>query len=293
MGQYYMPIVIKGRKQKVHVYYSHKFNCGLKITEHSWFNNSMVMEIMFKLMNNPHHVVWLGDYSEVNKLDDKNNYRPIPHSRDNEPFKNLQWTSEFNGSDKKTIKEVICEMGGGFIRDTDEYMKYFNIAHSRRKECCEPATFSPDRMFEEYNEHRRFLNCNDYLTKAEIKEQQEAIKTMAPYIDGFYELLRIGTSQLVIVNHTKKQYIDLGEWWELCHFYDKYNGYDWCIHPLPLLTACGNGLGGGDYCGLNEKMCGYWAFDYIGVYHKNNTKKYEKFQDMKGFRFIEGTDEEE
>ena len=40
---------------------------------------------------------------------------------------------------------------------------------------------------------------------------------------------------------------------------------DYVIHPLPLLTASGNGRGGGDYHGADENLCGYWAADHIFV----------------------------
>jgi len=52
-----------------------------------------------------------------------------------------------------------------------------------------------------------------------------------------------------IVNHTKKEYVDkTGK----------------VFHPLPLLTAEGNGRGGGDYQQDNEYV-GYWARDNISV----------------------------
>ena len=54
-----------------------------------------------------------------------------------------------------------------------------------------------------------------------------------------------------ILNHTKKQYVDKS----------KIN----IIHPLPLLTAEGNGKGGGDYRGLNENLVGTWARDVISA----------------------------
>ncbi len=54
-----------------------------------------------------------------------------------------------------------------------------------------------------------------------------------------------------IVNHTKKLYVD------------KYKNND--IHPLPLLISEGNGLGGGDYRGNNEELCGTWARDFISM----------------------------
>jgi len=64
-----------------------------------------------------------------------------------------------------------------------------------------------------------------------------------------------------VVNHSR------------CFFVDKYNVKeikDWKgtkIHPLPLLTCKGNGLGGGDFRGLNVWV-GTWAGDIISVESK-------------------------
>lgn len=65
-----------------------------------------------------------------------------------------------------------------------------------------------------------------------------------------------------IVNHTKKLYVDKGkvpggteEGWE-----------NYKIHPLPLLTAEGNGQGGGDFRGEDPKgLIGSWARNSISV----------------------------
>ena len=57
-----------------------------------------------------------------------------------------------------------------------------------------------------------------------------------------------------IINHTKKQYVDLAK----CPMID-----GWMIHPLSLLTASGNGRGGGDYRGHNKHLVGLWAGDVI------------------------------
>lgn len=48
-----------------------------------------------------------------------------------------------------------------------------------------------------------------------------------------------------LVNHTKHEFVDLRDY---CSRVGEDN-YGWRIHPLPLLTVIGNGLGGGDYCG--------------------------------------------
>ena len=53
-----------------------------------------------------------------------------------------------------------------------------------------------------------------------------------------------------IINHTKKQYVDKK---------------DRILHPLALLTAEGNGAGGGDYYGSNEILVGSWARDVISI----------------------------
>ena len=56
-------------------------------------------------------------------------------------------------------------------------------------------------------------------------------------------------SYTYIVNHTKRVYIEKkGE-----------------FHPLPLLTAEGNGRGGGDYDGENMEMVGTWGRDVISM----------------------------
>jgi len=58
-----------------------------------------------------------------------------------------------------------------------------------------------------------------------------------------------------IVNHTQKVYVDknYGE------------GGGWRVHPLPLLTAEGNGRGGGDYRGITDQLVGTWARNVISV----------------------------
>lgn len=58
-----------------------------------------------------------------------------------------------------------------------------------------------------------------------------------------------------LINWDKKSYVRLKpadpDRWELC--------------PLPLLTAVGNGKGGGDYFGVNAEYVGIWAGDRISV----------------------------
>jgi len=66
-----------------------------------------------------------------------------------------------------------------------------------------------------------------------------------------------------IVNHTKKQYIDKSKYLD--------------IHPLPLITAEGNGRGGGDYHGSHEDKIGSWARDVISI-EKELLPEYTEFE---------------
>jgi hypothetical protein len=54
-----------------------------------------------------------------------------------------------------------------------------------------------------------------------------------------------------IVNHTKRQYVDKEK--------------STVLHPLPLLTAEGNGRGGGDYHGPRQEDVGIWARDVLSA----------------------------
>lgn len=60
-----------------------------------------------------------------------------------------------------------------------------------------------------------------------------------------------------LYNVTKNVFIDYSK--------IKKDKYGYRIDPLPLLTAEGNGRGGGDYFGKNQKKVGSWARDLICV----------------------------
>lgn len=79
-----------------------------------------------------------------------------------------------------------------------------------------------------------------------------------------------------VINETKKQYLDIRDaaitsWYKtedgaILMFYD----------PLLLLTACGNGLGGGDYFSdVNRRLIGSWAGDKLSASDKE-PEGYEK-----------------
>ena len=74
-----------------------------------------------------------------------------------------------------------------------------------------------------------------------------------------------------ICNHTKKEYLDLNKFYK-----NSIDKEGWCLCPLSLLTAIGNGRGGGDYWGINKDEVGIWAWDIISI-EDEKPKDYTEF----------------
>ena len=176
MGQYYNS-VLKNEKGEIKSYY----NFGLKLMEHSWFSNAYVNSVCEKLINNPHHIAWVGDYADEEDYVDRDN--------------------------AEMVKSLV--------------------------------------------DYR--VNDNPAI---ELKSET------APY----------GLFGYLLINHSRKLFINMEDYYRnsvLNYGEDRKDA--WVIHPLPLLTAVGNGKGGGDYYrkALNVEDVGIWAGDLIEV------KKYD------------------
>lgn len=68
MGQYYKPILLEeksGEQETIKCWiYSHDYNNGLKLMEHSWLANDFVRTFESLLAETPQRVVWAGDYAD-------------------------------------------------------------------------------------------------------------------------------------------------------------------------------------------------------------------------------------
>ena len=62
MGQYYRPLMIfeDGEERSA---YSHAFDNGLKLMEHSWVGNNFVNAVLHEIEDRPARVAWIGDYA--------------------------------------------------------------------------------------------------------------------------------------------------------------------------------------------------------------------------------------
>ena len=188
MGQYYYPTILREKNKRFYSeeFYSHDYDNGLKLTEHSYCGNHFVETIMAQLLNKPGRLAWIGDYHSDGDF------------------------AELNPD----LPEII---------EKKFYAHYKCFTSSGNADYCT-------------GKHVRYYNKPE-----EVKERQGRF----------------------ILNHDKKCYIDMEE-------YEKNNltcteDNDWHFHPIPLLTAVGNGRGGGDFSGIGEKDVGRWAGDLLEV----------------------------
>ncbi len=207
MGQYYIPTLIS-QNGAIHSLYSHSYNNGLKLMEHSYIGNDFVNAVCTQIWHNPTVIAWIGDYSD-------------------EPYE------------------------GEYCKDIpkDRFMEIYRVVWGENNEST--------RIHPKPYGHLTMKNCRRYL-----------------------------------VNHTKQIYIDMQEYIQRNQWHEsgtwtkiykngrvdqKHYDYNSCIHPLPLLTACGNGRGGGDYhdCFPDYDKVGTWAFCEIELTGKR-PKDYEQ-----------------
>lgn len=91
MGQYYKPAILGKNKKTVQKWvYSHEYNNGLKLMEHSWLGNDFVLAFESLIYNNPQHVVWAGDYASNCKGRKSNIYDRCKDSNEAKPTANLK-----------------------------------------------------------------------------------------------------------------------------------------------------------------------------------------------------------
>lgn len=116
-----------------------------------------------------------------------------------------------------------------------------------------------------FHNPKRVVWCGDYAdedyydqTNKDYEDCKEVCEGMTRIPNNItYEELRDNEipKQKWVLNHSKKIAVKIPDLKE----------ETWEIHPLPLLTALGNGRGGGDYQGINMDLVGSWATDLISI----------------------------
>ena len=139
---------------------------------------------------------------------------------------------------------------------------------------------------ESYTRHLSFEEFMKYYD--DVWGEQEKKEKILPscYNSSDLNIVNHETKNRFLVNHDQKEYLDLGCYIERCTVKEgNWAGY--CVNPLPLLTACGNGRGGGDFHNspntVGYENVGIWAFDILEL-SKQRPDGYAEVH----YTFIEG-----
>ena len=109
-------------------------------------------------------------------------------------------------------------------------------------------------LYDRRKDHPHLVWQGDYGEPLNLEFGKDNVQVMYhAYPEDVPDLKEVGTYRYII-NLDKKEYVDLVKCRETC-----------ILHPLPLLTANGNGWGGGDYHGSDMDLVGSWAADRIAV----------------------------
>lgn len=225
MGQYY----IITNLTTLEAFLPHDVGEGLKLMEFSYFV-SETCTTLCKLLSekwNGSIVVVCGDYYED----------PIP----------LRVMGLIKQKNKINI-----------IKKVEQCKSLFNFAETLNK-----PEFDTPEEFEEILDMEKELR-EAYYNAQTNEERDEIDKQFDSLRDEFRKAgLEFYKKQRYFVNYDKKLYIDLYTYFTE-RLKEKQNKLT-LEHPVPLLLALGNGLGGGDYEGWNEDEVGSWAWDRVGI----------------------------
>jgi len=112
------------------------------------------------------------------------------------------------------------------------------------------ASIMPEESFAKY--YKAAWDSNEKLNLRKYRFTKDDMNMMDMDTTGKY-----------LVNHDICEYIDIAAYIKEAAFFwhDDY----WAVNPFPILTACGNGRGGGDFYSENigGEYVGTWAFAMI------------------------------
>ena len=126
---------------------------------------------------------------------------------------------------------------------------------------------------------QRIMLVGDYayeLSKIKNKQRVPTYEEVWPKNRAAASLIKLDIlppldwEKYYLVNHERKEFIGMHKYLYMGTY--KQGNCLVCMDPLPLLTAVGNGKGGGDYRGDYKEYVGSWAWNLISIEPKINNK---------------------
>jgi len=138
----------------------------------------------------------------------------------------------------------------------------YSLIRDRRRKVAWIGDYSLRPYDPEEDAYARALPFREFSVLYEIAQGESNVPSIHRSIFTRWEVesLMYNTKNMFLLNHSCSLYIDLAEY--IRHSIDEEG---WCLSPLPLLTACGNGRGNGDFYKEHSgfEYIGTWAFDWV------------------------------
>lgn len=119
MGQYYVPVLMT-QHGDIKTFYSHEYDNGLKLMEHSYIGNDFVAAVLHYLTKHPYKLFWLGDYAEMR---DFKNHKMTPRKM------SQAWSDNYNIHPKDTCTEWKYNSAYVINLDKSECIKLQDISN--------------------------------------------------------------------------------------------------------------------------------------------------------------------
>ena len=138
----------------------------------------------------------------------------------------------------------------------------YSLIRNRRRRVAWIGDYSLEPYNPEDNAYARALPLREFADLYEIAQGESDLPSMkrSAFFRHDVECLMHYTKGMFLLNHSRSLYIDIAE-----YIRRSTDAEGWCLSPLPLLTACGNGRGGGDFDKEHSgfEHIGTWAFDWV------------------------------
>lgn len=182
--------------------------------------------------------------------------------------------------------------------------QYYRFINLDKKEKCDKNIYGLKLMEHSYLENDycndilyllsdewkgdRIIHVGDYASVDDSSNTKDVIKGLDKEFnpkESFYNYSyffnevspnKVDKKIRYVYNLDKEEYIDLYHQPIVDYWYNNGTMTFAKINSFALLTACGNGQGGGDYFGKNDNFVGYWAGDHF----VSSDKKIEKYNDF-------------
>ena len=138
----------------------------------------------------------------------------------------------------------------------------YSLIRNRRRKVAWIGDYSMKPYDPAADNYARALPYREYAALYEIAQGESDLPSMkrGAFFKPDVECLMYYTKGMFLLNHSRSLYIDIAD-----YIRRSIDAEGWCLSPLPLLTACGNGRGNGDFCKEYSgfEHVGTWAFDWV------------------------------